>query len=198
MGDELFELARDALGTVVRIDQHEGVRELCREPGECGACRCDRAGVRRHCPDCGGELFEAGEVVRSARARYRVDEEAVPRVRGDHRLLPVAVEGGVEHGGGDCVAPPPAATINLVMQSAYGFEGLTSHCKICRCGDLGYVQIGVVVAVYRSVVVQGVRREAMSHGTAAQEGPGRQCPLSSMSDVHVKGPHLRKFGGGGL
>ncbi|GAA3778840.1 hypothetical protein GCM10022206_17270 [Streptomyces chiangmaiensis] len=38
-------------------------------------------------------------------AWYRVDEEAVPRVREDHRLVVIAVQSGVKHRGGDCVTP---------------------------------------------------------------------------------------------
>lgn len=45
VADEFFELAGDAFGAVVRVDQREGVWELCRKAGEGGACRSDRVGI---------------------------------------------------------------------------------------------------------------------------------------------------------
>ncbi|GAA3103189.1 hypothetical protein GCM10017687_13110 [Streptomyces echinatus] len=102
--DQFFQLTRYAFGTLVRVEQCEGMREFRGEPRQCGTGWCDRTGLGRHCRDGRGDLLEAGEVAGSSWARYRVDEQAVPRVREDHRLVLVAVQGGVKHCGGDCVA----------------------------------------------------------------------------------------------
>src|SRR5690606_36782306 len=99
------EVAGEAHDSGLWVDQREGAWELCSEPGDGGACWRDRWGLGGRCLDRWGEVLEAGEVVRSSGARYRVDQEAVPRVGEDHRLVLVAVQGGVKHCGSDCVAP---------------------------------------------------------------------------------------------
>ena len=48
VANQLFQLACHALCTVVRVQQGEGVRELCGKPGERRSRRRDRASVRRH------------------------------------------------------------------------------------------------------------------------------------------------------
>jgi hypothetical protein len=97
------DLARQANGAVGGVEQEQAGRELGREPGQRRAGRWDRLRCREDLEHVRREYAEAGEVGGRARSWERIDDQAVPGVGEDHRLVGEA-ERGAEGGGGDGVA----------------------------------------------------------------------------------------------